>query len=594
MAITVGFRLRGEAAGRAVILLVAPGRQTVGSGGEADVVVHQRGVSRRHAVLEHDGSGLQVEDLKSKNGTWVNGVRVARASLAPGDWLQLGPLALQVEETDATDAQLAVRPSSDTVRKPAAQPDAETEGWAGHHPGDRTGSIALARGVFDALHRGEGIAAALAELTRGLDALGAALLEGCHKTEPLLLAAWGQLPNAAAMASISRGAAAEQRSGDGEDGLAWVTHPASDGRSLALVVLGVAAPADRGLVELLDFVLALAGDSLGRRPPPIDPAPRSAVAVPPGYVVGRSPAISGLHERVGWMAASNLPILVTGETGVGKELVARMLHLSSARARGPFVAVNCASIPGELLEAELFGIEAGVATGVHARPGKLRLAHGGTVLLDEIGDMAPALQAKLLRAVQEREVFPLGARQPVAIDIRLLSATNTDLEARVADGSFRRDLYYRLAGCTLHVPALRDRPEDIPLLVDRVLARAAAEAGREPPALTVKALRLLCQAAWPGNVRELEHELRRLVALCPDGAPVDSSMLSATVLVPQRHASQTSPDDLNVERRLGDLERDLVVLALERCRGNRTRAAKQLGVSRAGLLLKIARLGIDG
>jgi len=289
-------------------------------------------------------------------------------------------------------------------------------------------------------------------------------------------------------------------------------------------------------------------------------------------------------------------VLITGETGVGKEHIAAILHASSTRRGGPFVAVNCAAIPSELLEAELFGIESGVATGVSARQGKFQLARGGVLFLDEIGDMSLELQAKLLRALQALEIHPLGARNPEPIDVRIITATNTDLQALIAGNRFRRDLYYRVAGFTIRVPPLRARREDIPAFVERFMRRYAEEVGKPVRGITVKALSALAQAPWPGNVRELEHEVRRLVYLCPENRAIDSTMLSPSILFPSVREHLEDVDltgDLNLDAAIADLERRMISAALARTRGNRTRAAKLLGISRNGLALKMDRLGLE-
>jgi two-component system response regulator PilR (NtrC family) len=296
-----------------------------------------------------------------------------------------------------------------------------------------------------------------------------------------------------------------------------------------------------------------------------------------------------LYADIRGLAATDLPVLFLGETGVGKEQLAQALHASSPRRGGPFVAVNCAAIPADLLEAEMFGIGRGVATGVAERPGRFALAHTGTLFLDEIGDMPPALQAKLLRAVEGREVQPVGSA-PLRVDVRVVSATNADLDLKIEAGQFRRDLYYRVAGFVLRVPSLRERREDIPELARRLLAAAAREAGRPSPALTAEALGAIVAYDWPGNVRELEHEARRLAYLC-GGRPVETAMLSAQVLV-SGAAPVVAAGSLTLERHLEELERRLVRAALDRARGRRSTAARILGVSRNGLTMKMERLGL--
>jgi transcriptional regulator with GAF, ATPase, and Fis domain len=342
-------------------------------------------------------------------------------------------------------------------------------------------------------------------------------------------------------------------------------------------------------------VLALVQRFRARPPagPPATPPDAAGLVFPPGYVRGDSPAMVAFYAQLRPVARGDLPVLLLGETGVGKEFLARILHDSSARRGGPFVAINCAAIPADLLEAEMFGIGKGVATGVTERRGKFQMAEGGTLFLDEIGDMPLELQAKLLRALQEKEIQPVGGA-PVAVDIRVVAATNTDLQRRMEDGRFRRDLYFRVAGLALRVPPLRERGEDIPALVESFLRAFAREAGRGPRGITVKALRALTAYSWPGNVRELQHEVRRLVYQCPPGEAVDSAMISVPIrtAAPGDAAEAARAATLDLAANVAALERRLIVEALAQAEGNRTRAAKLLGVSRNGLAIKIGRLGI--
>ena len=319
----------------------------------------------------------------------------------------------------------------------------------------------------------------------------------------------------------------------------------------------------------------------------------SGLVFPQGYIPGHSTAILELYAQMRALVRGDVPVLLMGETGVGKEKIAQALHGSSARRNGPFVAVNCAAIPTELLEAEMFGIAKGVATGVSERPGKFQLANGGTLFLDEIGDMPPALQAKLLRALQGREIEPVGGAL-VRVDVRVVTATNSDLDARIEQGQFRLDLYYRVAGFVLRVPPLRERREDIPELAQALLGVFARDAGRPVPAIASDAMRVLAAYGWPGNVRELEHEMRRLAYLGRDGHAVDSSLLSERVLVARDGDTDAPPSSLKLEANIAHLERRLVRAALLRTSGKRSAAARLLGISRNGLAMKMERLGVGG
>jgi transcriptional regulator with PAS, ATPase and Fis domain len=359
------------------------------------------------------------------------------------------------------------------------------------------------------------------------------------------------------------------------------------GRPVALRVLP-SRWAGLSNVDLPELAGALALSAPAPRPEPGE----TALVFPEGYVPGHSAAMQELYAQMRAIARGDVPVLFLGETGVGKEKLAHALHASSPRRSGPFVAVNCAALPAELLEAEMFGIAKGVATGVTERPGRFQLASGGTLFLDEIGDMPLALQSKLLRALQGQEITPVGGL-PVRVDTRVITSTNSDLEGRIEQGLFRRDLYYRVAGFVLRVPALRERREDIPGLVDALLGGFAHALGRAAPALTPEALRALAAHAWPGNVRELEHELRRLAYLSRDGEPIDRRMLSEPVLLGQDRDFGPPPSSLKLEANIAHLERRLVRAALLRTGGKRSAAARLLGISRNGLAMKMERLGLQ-
>lgn len=318
---------------------------------------------------------------------------------------------------------------------------------------------------------------------------------------------------------------------------------------------------------------------------------------PEGYRPGTSATMMRLYEQMGRLRKGDLSVLIHGETGTGKELVARILHNSSDRRQGPFVAVNCAAIPADLLEAEMFGIGKGVATGVEPRAGKFQLAEGGSLFLDEIGEMAPALQAKLLRTLQEKEVHPLGSRAPQKVDVRILAATNVDLEKEMETGALRSDLYYRLAGFLLEVPPLRHRREDIPGLIEHFLRIFAHEAGVRIRGVSVGALRRLNAHAWPGNVRELEHEIRHLAYSGAENFVVTSEQLSKQLRHKEPAADLAtrligSLDSLELSPVIEAIEERLIREALRRAGGKKVEARRLLGLSRNGLDLKMKRLGI--
>ncbi|HEU4723243.1 MAG TPA: sigma-54 dependent transcriptional regulator [Gemmatimonadaceae bacterium] len=312
----------------------------------------------------------------------------------------------------------------------------------------------------------------------------------------------------------------------------------------------------------------------------------------PSGIVGRSPKISQALALADKVARHPSTVLITGESGTGKELIARHIHDASPRASRPFVAVNCAAIPESLLESELFGHAKGAFTGATAeRQGLFEEASEGTLFLDELGDLPVPLQVKLLRALQEGEVRRVGDNASRSVDVRLVAATARDLEADVADGKFRADLYYRINVVRIHLPALRERAEDIPELVRHFVDRFNRRLGLHVTGVTAGAMRALVEYPWPGNVRELENVVERAMVLT-DGPQLDLPQLPTLSAPTARTDGVGSPLDLSVKRRTEELERALIKEALERTRGNRTRAAKLLDLSHRALLYKIRDYGL--
>jgi two-component system response regulator PilR (NtrC family) len=311
-------------------------------------------------------------------------------------------------------------------------------------------------------------------------------------------------------------------------------------------------------------------------------------------LLGKSPAMRRVFELIGKIHSARTSVLITGESGTGKELVARALHTEGNRAKSAFVPVNCGAIPEELMESELFGHKRGAFTGAVAdKPGLFQQADGGTLFLDEIGELSPNLQVKLLRVLQERMVKPVGASDETEVDVRVIAATNRDLEAEVARGAFRADLYYRLHVIEVHLPSLRHRREDIPLLADHFLRRFAAEHGRVVH-LSAEAMRKLEGYDFPGNVRELENMIERAVAL--SSGPVigvsDLPDIKPPRLVPEV-PSALPPEGIDLDRLLADVERSWVLRALEQTGGVRKAAAALLGISHRSMRYRLAKLGIE-
>ncbi|NHC07910.1 sigma-54-dependent transcriptional regulator [Azonexus fungiphilus] len=315
-----------------------------------------------------------------------------------------------------------------------------------------------------------------------------------------------------------------------------------------------------------------------------------------GLVRAPGSPIEPVCDLVARIAPYDLSVMVTGESGTGKEMVARAIHYESSRADKPFITENCGAVPDTLLESELFGYKRGAFTGaVDDRIGLFQQADGGTLFLDEIGETSPAFQVKLLRVLQEGEFRPLGSNKSVSVDVRVIAATNRDLEADVRTGRFREDLYYRLATIPVHVPPLRQRPMDLPLLAGRLLEQSCAALGKPVRGFAEATLARLAAYAWPGNVRELQNEILRLVALA-DGELLGPELLSPRLLhgpATSLPASDEWTDGLsgNLRQRMDQLERRVLLAAMQRHHGNKSRAASELGLSRVGLRAKLARHG---
>jgi len=338
---------------------------------------------------------------------------------------------------------------------------------------------------------------------------------------------------------------------------------------------------------------ALEREVLGLRSALAGGAPGGAAAGSFEGMVGRHPEMARIYQLVTQIATTPATVLITGESGTGKELVARAIHRRSDRGGQPFVAINVAAIPDTLVESELFGHEKGAFTGAHARKlGKFELAHGGTVFLDEIGCLRLDLQAKLLRALQEREIERVGGVRPVPVDVRILSATNVNLKAAVKSRAFREDLYYRLNVVPVHVPPLRERREDIPFLVEHFVGKIARECRREVRGVSAGALEVLTRYDWPGNVRELENVIHRAVVLAR-GAVIQLQDVPLDVALPETGSRLAEDTGLPLREACEQFERQYILRVLEGVQWNVSRAARLLGVHRNTVLAKLSGWGIQ-
>ncbi len=310
-------------------------------------------------------------------------------------------------------------------------------------------------------------------------------------------------------------------------------------------------------------------------------------------LLGNSLPMQRLVRIIDQIRDCSVDVLITGENGTGKELVAKAIHYSSPRARQPFVAINCAAIPETLIESELFGISKGTATGVDARMGKFEQANKGTLFLDEIGDLGLSAQAKVLRVLQERAVEPVGERGAIPLDIRIIAATNKNLEAAIKTGAFRDDLYYRLKVVHVHTPALREIPADIPLLANYFLDQFSAQMDRPRKKLSMAAMHRLMEYSWPGNIRQLENEMKRLVVMVR-GTTINEDALEEGIRCPfQMNSGSTDLQGRSLHEAVAELEQRMIRETLAACRFNQVQTAKRLGLSRQGLIKKIKRHSIQ-
>jgi Nif-specific regulatory protein len=307
-------------------------------------------------------------------------------------------------------------------------------------------------------------------------------------------------------------------------------------------------------------------------------------------IIGNSRPMREVFEMIHKVAKSNATVLIRGESGTGKELVANAIHYQSLRARKPFIKVNCAALPETLLESELFGYEKGAFTGAQTfKPGRFERAQGGTLFLDEIGDLNPSIQTKLLRVIQEKEFDRLGGRQPIQADVRIIAATHQDLEQAVREKRFREDLYYRLNVFPIFLPPLRERRTDILLLAEHFLEKFNKEHQKNIRRISTPAIDLLMQYHWPGNVRELQNCIERAVLIC-EGEAIKAHHLPPTLQTAESSGTQSR---LTLTQAVEAMETEMIIEALKRTNGNRTRAAEELGITQRMINYKIERYGID-
>jgi len=562
----MAFRLVVNQGGTVHRFPLKEGGNLVGSRSDCDVRLLHASVSRRHAILWVEDDQVRVEDLGSRNGTWIHGERAKAGPLAAGESVLFGAVEALVEELPAGDFEPAM-----LFDRNAATPDFSA--------GASRSGTTLTTGLTDGF-----TLRALPDLTARL-AAGAQLEEMAQRTGEALAS---NLPCFAVTISMKAG----QEEGVLFEAVREAARPPGEAEVTveeeSLVVRATfpspqIARAYRPLLEASVHLIAAAGRRATGKPERCRKRTSSPPLPAPPTV---SPKVRAIYESAARVARGDITVLILGESGTGKEVLARYLHAASPVCDGPFPCLNCAALPRDLLESELFGVEKGVATGVDARPGKFEQADGGTLFLDEIGDMPPEAQSRLLRVLQSGEVYRLGGTRPMAVRVRVIAATNRDLAAMMTQGTFRSDLYHRIAGWVVRVPPLRERLEDLPNLAAFFLNREAQRLGITVRGISRRALDALLSYDWPGNVRELETEMARAVLFLEDGELLDSVRLSTSVL------QAGSGGGMSLVEILERTERQAIQRALLAA-GDVNGAAELLGLSRATLYRRLKALNID-
>jgi DNA-binding NtrC family response regulator len=554
-------RLIGQLAERPVAFTLREGTNVVGSSHDAAIRLGDPSVSRRHAELIAADDSVEIVDLGSRNGTFVDGRAITREHVRAGCQLGFGRVRLALEVVPADDEAIGL-----ALAAPPAPP-APDEAIA-----NTVGTRAIDTFTMDHLPQLLALLGDGADPTRMAAAVGAALV--------------------ATLPAVSVEVLAIET--NGHPAVLYVAHrevshtPTLTTATAARIEVRLGLPSAEmaglytPLVEIAARLVALGGRGDRPRPPESKPVAKPLPPEPASVV----PAIQRIYHDAAQVAAGEVGVLIRGESGTGKEVLARFIHAASRRAKQPFIALNCAALPLHLLEAELFGIERGVATGVDARQGKFEQADGGTLFLDEIGDMAPETQAKILRALVEGEVYRVGGTTPKPARVRVIAATHRNMDELLAAGTFREDLYYRIATWVVELPPLRHRRADIPNLAAFFLAREVGKHALAVRGISRAALERIANYAWPGNIRELENEIARAALFLHGRDLLDTAALSPRLLEAPAERPARLKDELLAAERIA------ILRALRAVDGDVGAAATELGLGRSTLYRRMKELGI--
>ncbi|PZR18522.1 MAG: AAA family ATPase [Archangium gephyra] len=561
-------------------------RVLVGRGAHCDLQLIDEKVSREHCAFENRDGQVEVVDLGSRNGTWVNGERVTRRVLQPNDAVGIGETLVvfspDVEALLARDGDSTLITSAAALSNPTEAAEPQEAAFA------RAGRLMLEAGLSASPDE------AASRLARAaLEALGCDDAFVVSRSAEGVWRPWVAVPAGAVLSvntSLAELALKQRRTLAVEASQSRAMRDEHTTRVLRTPAFVLCAPMNFGGVLFASRAspfdsqeLALASVLASAAAPSLQPVKSVAVAQPES-VVAESASMREAVRVVKQVAPSASTVLLTGESGSGKEVLARLVHRESRRASGPFVAINCGALPRELAESELFGHERGAFTGAAAQhAGVFERADGGTLFLDEIGELPLELQVKLLRVLEERLVWRLGARAPTSVDVRLVCATNRELEKEIANARFREDLFWRINVVRVALEPLRSRQEDVVPLARTMLARH----GRH--ALSAEAERALVAYSWPGNVRQLANAIERAVVLKVDDSPVSLADLPPEVVAGSTPRGRSG----TLAERIAALEKEQIVLALQRARGVKAQACELLGISRPTLDRKLQEYGVE-
>ncbi len=580
---------------------------TIGREEDNDLVIDDEFISRHHIKLKKEGNGIKIQDLDSSNGTFVKTDRIQRAELRPGDSFSIGGVEIFLKEGSLEEFKISnqLTPVFNGISKDNKQK---------FRPPKTKMMVEVYNNLLKQImysglrHRNfTDFLSDLSEHLSGMKQLGSFFLLSQPEGEINILLSvkrdTSQNINILEQVLKQKDIFKRELPYHKIPGTGFFAHSMPfciDTQNILLLYISSVDQTGEK-TKIISFLKSLKEEILlfsrllgkGKREEKKQVTDEEVTDFPDSmestHIIASSQAVKELVEKSKMMARSDIFVLIQGESGTGKELFARMIHRHSRRRSKPFIALNCASIPENLLESEFFGYEKGAFTGAYtSKKGKLEMASGGTLVLDEIGDMPLNLQSKLLRALQENEFFRLGGIEPIKVDLRIISMTNREIGKLIKSGEFRKDLYFRLVHRVINIPPLRQRKEDISVLINFFTNKFCHESGKTITGYSLKAFKILQDYDWVGNVRELENEVRSIISMIEDGEMVSHELISEEIkssLHDQKKTVESSAEEPRTEK-------DIIIMLLEKNGWNQSKTARQMKMSYWGFHKKIKRLGI--